>query len=184
MKILYTLMAIILFISCSDNLSHSKAKRLIEDCLEKDPKVETVKLQYGKISFRKKDKDLLDRYKILEADGYLTLDSIGVEKSYYGNKSLFNIVLTDKSTDFIIEQAQSRFSESIYNAKIKVFEYEVDEIKEIQEIPSFNSAEARVNYKRTNITPFVILRDQNETDFKIVRESFGKTSEGWKFCED
>lgn len=171
----------ILTISCSDDLSNSKAEKIISKCLEKNPYRETVKFQYGERLIYNKDKEEFQKLKELEKEGYLKIDSLGVKKvKYYGKYPKYNIELLEKSKEFVIEQTERNKKQYV---KFSAFDYEVDEVKEVHEIPSMNAAEVRVNYKKVNITPFAILSKENTTDFKIERLPFAKTSNGWRYCE-
>ncbi|PKR81359.1 hypothetical protein CW751_04700 [Brumimicrobium salinarum] len=86
----------------------------------------------------------------------------------------------EKSKEYIIEQTE--LNKKLY-VELLAFEYKVDEVKEVHEIPSLNAAEVRTNFKKVNITPFSILSNENTSDFKIRKLSFKKTSNGWRYCE-
>lgn len=185
MKALYYLFLFFLLISCSDALTRSKAEHIIKDCLKKNPKIETVKVGYGSFSFsqEERDQELLQKYKKLAAGGYLVMDSTGVLKSpYYADRVSYNVKLSDKSKDYVLRQQE--YSSDKYIAEVKVFEYQVDEVTEVHEVPALNAAEVRVIYKISGETPFSVLRSKNEADFNVVSEAFKKTSAGWKFCEE
>lgn len=167
--------------SCSDNLSNSQAEKIISNCLEKNPLREIVKFQYGERLIYNKNKEEFEKLKELEKEGYLKIDSLGTKKvRYYGKYPKYNIELLEKSKEFILEQTESNKKQYV---KLLAFEYKVDEVKEVHEIPSMNVAEVRVNYKKVNITPFAILSSENTTDFKIKKLTFAKTSNGWRYCE-
>ncbi len=170
-----------LTVSCSDELSNSKAEKIISDCLEKNPRRETVTFQYGERLIFNKNKEEFKKLKELEKSGYLKIDSLGVGKvSYYGKYPKYNIELLEKTKEFIIEQTERSNKQYV---KLLAFDYKIDEVKEVHEIPSMNAAEVRVNYKKVNITPFAILGNKNTTDFKIEKLGFTKTSNGWRYCD-
>ena len=168
-------------ISCSDNLSNSKAENIIIECLEKEPYRKTVKFQYGERLIYNRDKEEFEKLKELEKDGLLKIDSLGVKKvRYYGKYQNYNIELLEKTKEYVIEQTES--DKELY-VELLAFDYEVDEVQEVHEIPSLNAAEVRANFKKVNITPFSILSNDNASDFKIRELSFKRTSNGWRYCE-
>ena len=65
-----------------------------------------------------------------------------------------------------------------------LFKYAVDEVLEVREIPSTNSAEVKVRYKSDNLTPFASLSRKDPSDFLIKDIKMTKTSNGWKFCDN
>ena len=171
----------LLLISCSDNLTNSKAENIIIECLEKKPYRKTVKFQYGERLIYNRDKKEFEKLKELEKDGLLKIDSLGIKKvRYYGKYQNYNIELLEKAKEYIIEQTESK--KKLY-VELLAFDYEVDEVKEVHEIPSLNAAEVRTNFKKVNVTPFSILGNENTSDFKIRKLSFKKTSNGWRYCE-
>lgn len=182
MRKITALLILTLFLSsCSDNLSNSKAEGIIIECLEKEPYRKTVKFQYGERLILNKDKEEFEKLKKLEEDGLLKIDSLGVKTvPYYGKYQNYNIELLEKSKEYIIEQTE--LNKNLY-VELLAFEYKVDEVKEVHEIPSLNEAEVRTNFKKVNITPFSILSNENTSDFKIRKLSFKKTSNGWRYCE-
>lgn len=184
MKALFYIPFALALISCSDTLTRSRAEHIMNTCLSKNPNVETVKIGYGNFSFSKdqEDQNLLQKYKKLAAGGYLVIDSVGVLKSpYYPDRVIYDVKLSGKSKNYVIRQQE--YSSGKYIAEVKAYEYKVDEITEVHEIPSLNAAEVRVTYKISHKSPFTLLRDENEADFKVATETFKKTTDGWKFCE-
>ena len=180
-KIILIALLSVITASCSDNLSNSQAEKIISTCLEKNPLRETVKFEYGERIIYNKNKEEFEKLKELEKGGYLKIDSLGVKKvRYYGKYPNYNIELLEKSKEFILEQTESNKKQYV---RLLAFNYKVDEVKEVHEIPSMNAAEVRVNYKKVNITPFAILSNENTTDFKIKKLGFAKTSNGWRYCE-
>ncbi len=180
-KTIIVLISLFLITSCSDELSNSKAEKIINECLEGSPYRETVKFQYGRRTIFNRDKEEFSRLKEIEEKGFLKIDSIGIKKvRYYGKYTEYQIELTDKSKEYIVEQTEKDKKSYV---EIKVFDYELDEVKETHEVPSLNIAEVRVNYRKINITPFVSLSKVNQTDFKIQKLTFRKTSNGWRYCD-
>ncbi|WP_350284836.1 hypothetical protein [uncultured Croceitalea sp.] len=179
-----TIFAIILVLtySCgSENLSNSKAEKILETCLEKNPEQRTASFRIGKATFRDNDydKELLGKYAQLVEDGYLTMELVRELKSRYNKGKEYSIVLTEKALDFM-----EKVPEKGGNVKAKAFTYEVEEVLEVQEIPSLNTAKVKVKYKAENKTPFIIFYAKEPQDFWIDDLSMSKTSNGWKYCDN
>ncbi len=178
---LFSTLITLLTISCSDSLSNSKAEKIINECLEKEPYRKTVKFQYGERTIFNRDKEEFGKLRELEDIGLLKIDSLGRKKvRYYGTYTYYDIKLLDKTKEFVLEQTESDKKQYV---ELLAFDYEVEEVKEVHEIPSLNEAEVKVNYKKVNITPFSVLSNENTTDFKIRKLTFAKTSNGWRYCE-
>ncbi len=181
-KLIY-LIAFFFLLSCSDSLSHGKAKRLIKDCLANNPKTKTMLLQHGNIWFDTTDKTLTN-YKKLADEGFLILTPTDETSAAYPNLAMFHVKLTDKTNSFIVtEEDVSKTALTDGLIRVKIYEYEIDKIKSIHEIPSLNTADVQVVYKITNRTPFSIL-SLLKPEEKTTTEEFTKTNEGWRFCEE
>lgn len=184
-KITTILILSLLCISCSDNLSNSKAEDIISDCLETNPKSGKISFKTGEIRFyteKSNQLELLEKYKSISENGFITLDSIKSSKRY--KHTTYNVTFTDKAKDFVLETGKKTMFGTNKNVSVvKTYEYEVDEVKEVHEIPSLNSAEVTVIYKKENKTPFYEF-EKDKTDFITKKIGFRKTtSDGWKYCE-
>ena len=186
-KISIIIIAAMLFSSCSDVLTNSNAEDIISDCLESNPKYGELRFKTGEIRFyteRSKEVELLNKYKNIAEKGFITLDSIKASKRYEYEE--YDISFTDKSKDFVLESEEgssSWFGSSKNVSLIKTYDYEIDEVKEVHEIPSLNAAEVTVIYKKNNKTPFYEF-EKDKADFVTKKIRFRKTtSDGWKYCE-
>lgn len=175
----YILLSItlVLLASCgSDNLSNSKAVDILGDCLAANPEQRTTKFRIGKATFSKQDQDqaLLQNYLKLADEDYLEMELIKeVTKGWSKGSKEYAIKLTEKSLEFMEE-----VPEKDGNATAKTFQYQVDEVLEVHETPATNTAEAKVNFKAVDITPFAILSRKDPTEFLGVKTKILKTSNG------
>lgn len=188
--------------SCgSDELTNSKAKRIIQECLKQNPKNRTITINKEYTVLKGQ---LLEKYRTLKDKGLIDFTSLKSKipkpnvkilktddpiekwakqqqlKRYEARyKDAFEIVLKDKSLKYI-----SNAEENSEKVKIKIFEYVVDEILEVREIPSINEAKVKVRYKPDNFTPFAPLSRKDSLEFLIKDVTMTKTSNGWKFCDN
>ncbi|PWL38117.1 hypothetical protein DKG77_07435 [Flagellimonas aquimarina] len=191
----------LLVFSCdSGKLTNSKAEDIISDCLESEPEDRSVSIKINKVQFSKNQKEEVLKYEELRDDGYLELTLIEKPKlkplsnsndplaswrreaeirrqeRYYKE---YDISLTKKAEDFIVKAREnSNF------VTLKTFNYEVDEVLEVQEIPTMNTAKVKVKFKAVDLTPFAILYKKDPSKLWIDDVSMSKTSNGWKYCDD
>ncbi|MCD4792952.1 MAG: hypothetical protein K8R54_06955 [Bacteroidales bacterium] len=182
MKKLLILFVVVTFVSCSDNLSNSKAEKILKKCFEKEQNYVSVKVFTGDVIFYKEDMEQLSKYKKLADDGYLIVDSIGIKKTIFGKHPHYNIQFTSKSKDFILEQNLKHLN--LTYTKVLLFDYEIDEVTDVHENPSTNTAVVNVNLKQVNITPFKILMNDKHPEIKVLKLTFRKTNNRWKYCDD
>ncbi|MCO7332914.1 hypothetical protein NHN08_10455, partial [Riemerella anatipestifer] len=69
-KTLFLSVLSLLTISCSDNLSESKVKSLVNECLEKDPIYGKGVIRSGKVSYMSEED--INQYQELQKKGLLT----------------------------------------------------------------------------------------------------------------
>jgi hypothetical protein len=189
-KIIFISLFIISSVSCSDELTNSKAEDIISDCLDKNPKIGKELMYVGNKRFytnKNSDVKRLAFLQKLKKKGYLKIESVSSNKR--NNHVTYNISFTDKAKDFVlvsnVKNINSFFGGSAKQrqASVKTFEYEVDEVKEVHEIPSMNTADVTVIYKKTKKTPFYEL-ESDKSEFKTSKVIFRKTTDnGWKYCE-
>jgi len=193
-KIITILILTLLFTSCSDNLTNSKAEDIIKECLEKNPQFGKIDFKTGEIMFNTETKyqqKLLEQYKNLASKGYIFLDLKKSSKKYITYKVSF----TDKAKDFVLETG--KLSGLGLGAKrnitvIKIYDYELHEVKNVRE-ETYGSAtgdvivtraEVAITYKKINKTPFYDDLAKNKSDFINQEIKFKKTASGvWKYCE-
>ena len=169
--------------SCgSDNLSNSKAEDIISKCLKANPEQRMERFRIGKATFSKQDSDqeLLQKYLKLADEEYLEMELIKeVKKGWSKGSKEYRIKLTEKSLEYMEEVPEENG-----NATVKTFQYAVGEVLEVHETPATNTAEVKVNFKATDITPFAILSRKDPTEFWVQKLKFSKTSNGWKYCDN
>lgn len=186
--VILILITISVFSCGSDHLSNSKAEKILEKCLKIDPIERSAIIQTGENSFNTESKtNKLSKYERLQKDGYIEMIKIQKKKSS-GNDALsqwrnkfkkFNIQVTEKAKDYILETSQKGRI-----VRVKMFNYEVDEVLEVQEFLANNSAKVKVQYIAEDITPFAILSSKDPSEFWIKDRRMNKTSNGWKYCDD
>ena len=181
----YILLAItsMTIVSCgSDGLSNSKAEDIITNCLKASPEQRTAHIRIGKTTFSKQDHDqkLLVSYSTLAEGGYIEMILIKeITRGWNKGTKEYDVSLKEKALEYMEEVPENKG-----NAVAKTFNYEVDEVLEVHEIPSMNQATAKVNFKAANITPFAILSNKKPSEFWVKKLKFTKTSNGWKYCDD
>ncbi len=183
MKKIILLLLTITLLSCgSDNLSNSKAKKIISKCLEIKPEQRTTSINISKATFtaNKHDSILLSKYIKLKDDDYLEMKLIKeFTKGWRKGTKEYSIKLTKDAMEYM-----ERVPEKGNIAYAKTFKYKVDKVLEVQEIPANNTAKAKVQYKAVDITPFAIFSYKDPSEFWIKDRILTKTSNGWKYCDN
>jgi hypothetical protein len=177
-KFLIILIASIFTLSCTNKLSESKVEEELNECLKNDPiygKSIIVSGIVSNISF-----DKIKIYRELERLGF-----IKIEKKIFSSKwilSRYNLItITNKAKPFIIDTKDYGEYKSNY---IRLYSYKLDKIGSIQEIPSLNTAEVTVTYKKDLKTPLYDIFETDKTDFITKKINFNKTeNQGWIYCE-
>ncbi|MEB3040711.1 hypothetical protein [Capnocytophaga gingivalis] len=182
-KILVFLAIGLLLGSCSDKLTSSKAEKLIQETLEKEPVQGKESIKIGdKVEFIGYDfriKEELEPYEKLKDEGMIEMISKG--KSNYGYP-IYSIQLTDKGKQYLLRvEDNSEYKQHI----MKTYSATLDKVDELHVIPEQNSARALVFFKIEK-TPFFVL-ENSETQERIKENvvkralDFRKLEEkGWK----
>lgn len=162
-----------LLFSCSDKLTESKVKELVEECLKKEPLQKTKTIYIGDVG-----NFLSNELSVFAEKGLLTIE-VKENKSplgiVFGKRHI--VSLTEKAKPFVIENTDS-------TAELILFTYELDKVGSIQEIPMLNGAEVQITYKKANKTPFYDALVGNETDFIKKKIMIRKTeNKGWVYCD-
>jgi len=169
-------------VSCSsDQLSKSKAKDIINECLETKPDLKFIDIDNDEfvISEAVKDsKKIEEGLKKLAEDGFLNIKLMDKKNSIWAGNKYYKVSHTDKADEFVIE-SYTRKGKTAF----KTFEYIVDEILEIHEIPAVNMAEVKVKFKASELTPFINLSLVKPKENYIKTVKFTKTNGGWKYCD-
>lgn len=151
MKSLYTIVLMLFIVSCgSDNLTNSKAKKIISKCLKKEPLQQTavIKAERG-FSRYEDDQYLLEQYKKLEQEGMMTVKS--VKPKFVTSNGWYIISLSNKAKKYL-----NKPSSDLAHI-VNTYVYVIDEILEVHEFPSFNTAKVKAKMKAIDITPFSII---------------------------
>ena len=180
-KSIASIVLLLLVFSCSsDELSNSKAKKIISKCLEKEPEQRTVNIRIGEATFYdRNDKELLNKYMKLKEQGMIEMKLLKKTEKGWNKRKEFSVKLTEKALKFIDE-----VPENGNYAQAKIFKYIVDDVLEVHETPAINEAVVRVKYKTVDITPFNILSNIDPKEFRIEKLKFTKISNGWKYCDE
>ena len=182
-KILVFLAIGLLLGSCSDKLTSSKAEKLIQETLEKEPVQGKESIKIGdKVEFIGYDfriKEELEPYEKLKDEGMIEMISKG--KSNYGYP-IYSIQLTDKGKQYLLRvEDNGEYKQHI----MKTYSATLDKVDELHVIPEQNSARALVFFKIEK-TPFFVLENlktQERIKENLVKRalSFRKLEEkGWK----
>lgn len=174
---------IITAMSCgSDNLSNSKAKKILNNCLESKPEQRFSYLKTGEVLISPSSEVSMEKFKNLEKladDGYITMNLTTKKNAIWKEAKFYNVELTKKATEYI-----KKSSKTGGNITLNSHRYVVDEILEIHETPSYNIAKVKVQFKATDMTPFAILSSNSKKEFWTKTLKFTKTNDGWKHCDD
>ena len=171
LKFIGLIIILLISVSCSsDGLSNRKAEKIKKECLKEKPLKRSVTIRLEAIYLKGED---LEIYRKLESDGFLEIKD---NKSY---RDGYDIKITKKARKYIEEAP-----ENMKKIKMKSHVFEVDEVLEVQEIPSLNSATVKVRFEAKEITPFSILYVRDPAEFWIEDYTMKKTSNGWKYCDN
>lgn len=172
----------ILFISaCGNNaaLDQDAATDIVTDYLKSNPIYETERITLGEVKFRSKsDKIELDKFKDLQAKGFVDLQLQAQKKKFLSKDStyVYLITLTDRSKPYILEQEQNK-------ATLKVVEYVLDEGKPVRLDKAGNkTAKVTVMLKKIKNAFSVFYQDKNNgSNFmtKTYKMKYKKET-GWK----
>lgn len=182
-RILYFI--ILLLVSCSsDKLTNSQVKELIEECISKEKafNIVDVEIVLGNetvLNKALKPTDTEEIYLKLSEEGLVNIKKL--ETNFLGYIPMYNISLTDEGKKHITKIEKKSFT----STWVKCFTLEIDDIKEIHEIPSENIAKVKVTFRKENKTPFMILLNDELNNDDLIKQTitFKKTNKGWRLCE-
>lgn len=163
--------------SCSDKLTTSKAEKLIQESLEKEPIVGKKYIKIGdEVEFTgyygEKDKTI-EVYEKLKDEGMIEMTFLRKDK--YWTDYYYSIHLTDKGKKYLLEDEENKDSRW---ALMKTYSASLHKVEEIHLIPERNGAIVLVSFKLEK-TPFYILNPKYN-DITSNRLSFRKLEEkGW-----
>ena len=171
--LLLTLLTVTLT-SCSDKLTESKVRTLINECTSKPLEI-IAPISLGKLTFSSEKR--FNIYRKLEENGLI---SVTKKKEKFFTK--YDVSLTEKAKPYITEaKKKGKYG---YTAKVLLCRYEIEKNGNIQNIPSTNSAEVKVTFKKIEKTPFDELLTKNQSDSLEKTILIKKTeNNGWVYCE-
>ena len=190
-KILVFLSIGLLLGSCSDKLTSSKAEKLIQEALEKEPIIGEVNISTGDHVQIEEEwtindsgnlslftlEEMIKKYERLRDDGVITMSFVEKKAGYSEYEYFYSIHLTDKGKQYVL----STKDEKSYQVHIvKTYSATLNGVKDIHLIPEWNGAEVLVSFKLDK-TPFSILQAKyQDRDEVSNRLSFKKLEEkGW-----
>lgn len=182
-KFLVFLTITLLLGACSDKLTSSKAEKLIQEALKKEPVQGEESIKIGdKVEFIGHDfivKENLKPYKKLKEEGMIEMVDEGISRY---DTPLYSIQLTDKGKQYLLRiEDDGKYKQYI----MKTYSATLDRVDELHVIPEQNSARALVSFKIEK-TPFFVLENletQERIKENLVKRalSFRKLEEkGWK----
>ncbi|MDR0229044.1 MAG: hypothetical protein LBI72_08285 [Flavobacteriaceae bacterium] len=170
-------------ISCDNKtLNTTVATEAIADYMEEMPIYESATFEVGEVKFRlSKEKELIEKYKNLEKEGYIDFSDEITKKKWLSKDSIWTVTikLTDKAMPYVIEQKSNKL-------KVKTIDYRVNKDSGIQiEDKNKKSASASVKLLK-EVTPFAFLKADSSphTEF-IIRKFKLKYNEdtGWRVAK-
>ena len=182
-KFLVFLTIVLLLGACSDKLTSSKAEKLIQEALKKEPVQGEESIKIGdEVEFIGHDfivKENLKPYKRLKEEGMIQMVDKGISRY---DTPLYSIQLTDKGKQYLLRiEDDGKYKQYI----MKTYSATLDRVDELHVIPEQNSARALVSFKIEK-TPFFVLENletQERIKENLVKRalSFRKLEEkGWK----
>ena len=186
MKINLSLVAVlisVIIMSCSsDKLDKEKITELYKECYEKgNTQYAEKKIALGNetvLNKKRNPQNTKANYNKLREQGLINFKKLN--SSFMGHPQ-YSISLTEKGKEYISKTIKKG---SWTTTMMKCFSLELDEIKEIHEIPEQNIATIKITLKKVNKTPFIVLMNKENND-DLIEKTIGlkKTNEGWKLCD-
>ena len=159
-RILAFLVLELLLGSCSDKLTSSKAEKLIQESLGKEPIEDNVKIETGEeIMFSYHNSISEERYNNLKEGGMIEM--ILIRKKPWSDERYYSIQLTDKGKQYIADpevKENKRNNCKLYTMKSHSIRF--NKVEEIHLIPERNMAYVKASFKIEK-TPFFILKELN-----------------------
>jgi hypothetical protein len=159
-RILAFLVLGLLLGSCSDKLTSSKAEKLIQESLGKEPIEDNVKIETGEeIMFSYHNSISEERYNNLKEGGMIEM--ILIRKKPWSDERYYSIQLTDKGKQYIADpevKENKRNNCKLYTMKSHSIRF--NKVEEIHLIPERNMAYVKASFKIEK-TPFFILKELN-----------------------
>ena len=160
-KILVFLAIGLLLGSCSDKLTSSKAEKLIQEVLGKEPIEDNVQIKIGEeVLFSSYDFIIEERpYSKLKEDGMIEMTFIRTKP--WSDDRYYSVQLTDKGKQYLtnIEVREDKYKNcKLYTMKSHSIRF--NKVEEIHLIPERNMAYVKASFKIEK-TPFFVLQGLN-----------------------
>ena len=160
-KILVFLAIGLLLGSCSDKLTSSKAEKLIQEALGKEPIEDNVQIKIGEeVLFSSYDFIIEERpYSKLKEDGMIEITFIRTKP--WSDDRYYSVQLTDKGKQYLtnIEVREDKYKNcKLYTMKSHSIRF--NKVEEIHLIPERNMAYVKASFKIEK-TPFFVLNGLN-----------------------
>lgn len=162
MKKIFVFLAIGLLLgSCSDKLTSSKAEKLIQEALGKEPIEDNVQIKIGEeVLFSSYDFIIEERpYSKLKEDGMIEMTFIRTKP--WSDDRYYSVQLTDKGKQYLtnIEVREDKYKNcKLYTMKSHSIRF--NKVEEIHLIPERNMAYVKASFKIEK-TPFFVLNGLN-----------------------
>ena len=160
-KILAFLTIGLLLGACSDKLTSSKAEKLIQEALGKEPIEDNVQIKIGEeVLFSSYDFIIEERpYSKLKEDGMIEMTFIRTKP--WSDDRYYSVQLTDKGKQYLtnIEVREDKYKNcKLYTMKSHSIRF--NKVEEIHLIPERNMAYVKASFKIEK-TPFFVLNGLN-----------------------
>ena len=160
-KILAFLALGLLLGACSDKLTSSKAEKLIQEALGKEPIEDNVQIKIGEeVLFSSYDFIIEERpYSKLKEDGMIEMTFIRTKP--WSDDRYYSVQLTDKGKQYLtnIEVREDKYKNcKLYTMKSHSIRF--NKVEEIHLIPERNMAYVKASFKIEK-TPFFVLNGLN-----------------------
>jgi len=159
-------------------INDDEAASVISNYLAENPEYKTANFTFGEMKFRQiKDQEDLNKYKVLEESGYISM-SMQEEKKVFLSKDssfVYLIKLTEKSAPFVLEQKKDK-------AQVKTIIYEMDNDKPVNFVKTNNNtAKVTVTLVKaeTDFYPFDNNKGSNSEFITKTYKLRHKKNEGW-----
>lgn len=163
---------ICLFSACSSGLTEDKVKAIVEETFSQEEMLLKESIEIGLVTGISESK--LELYRKLEAENLVTIEK---------EKDGYSFSFTDLAEPYVLETKKKKkglFSLTRLYGEVRTCYLEVDKVEDIHEVPSDNTASARITFKKIDKTPFFIF-SEDKSDFKKVTINLYKTTDGkWK----
>ncbi|MES2417122.1 MAG: hypothetical protein V4541_02985 [Bacteroidota bacterium] len=169
------------FTGCKNvaKINADEAGGVIIDYLKANPEYKTSRFNFGEMKFNSKSEMTeLQKYKLLESDGYISMDLQEGKKKFLSKDSSFVYVikLTEKASDLVLKQDETK-------ATVKVIEYELASEKPVDfNRVNDNNAKVTVSLKKVNTVFAPFQKNENDNSNFITKTYRLKLNkeEGWK----